>query len=90
MILIEFRKDLTSGLNILRYRNVDDSNWNVLQIDIETLNLLILNFGIISANLECGEYLCIDNPSTGKNINVKYCGADLELYYYLRYLQQPF
>ncbi len=49
MLLIEFQQDLNYGSNnILKYRNVDSDEWYYMYIDIETLNLLIENFGIVS------------------------------------------
>lgn len=48
MLLIEFEEHITDGLNILKYINVEHDNWYYLYIDIETLNLLVTNFGIIT------------------------------------------
>lgn len=96
MLLIEFEENLIYGLNILKYRNVDDDNWYYLYIDIETLNLLITNFGIISTKRKPTRNICLDNPSTSKNINVKFCGASINLkccnnsYIYLPLLEQNY
>lgn len=80
MLLIEFEEHLIDGLNILKYRNVEDNNWYYIYIDIETLNLLVTNFGIISTKRFPTQNICLDNPSTSKHINIKYCGASIELY----------
>ena len=96
MLFIEFQQNLNSGLNILRYRNVDDESWYYLYIDIETLNLLILNFGIISTCRNPTKYICCDNPSTSKTISLKYCGSEIKLCcgnkdsFYLPYLEQNY
>ena len=81
MILIEFQKELNYGFNnIVKYREVDDDNWYYLYIDIETLNLLVKNYGIISTNKFPTKSSCLDNLTTGKEIKIKYCGTDIELY----------
>jgi hypothetical protein len=80
MLLIEFEENLKYGLNILKYRNITDDNWYYLYIDIETLNLLVSNFGIISTLRMPTQYICADNPSTSKTINIKYCNAPIEFY----------
>ena len=81
MLFIEFETNLNSCYNnILKYRDIDDNNWFYLYIDIETLNLLIRNFGIISTIKIPTKYTCSDNPSTGKEINLKYCGSNIKLY----------
>ena len=69
MIFIEF--DCNFNNNIIKYKNIDDDNWYYLYINIETLNLLINNFGIIYTNC--------DNPSTSRTIDLKYCGADIKM-----------
>ena len=96
MLLIEFDFNLNYGLNILKYRNVNDSNWYYLYIDIETLNLLLINFGIICTLRLPTKAICIDNPITSKNIKIKYCGAHIELYcgnntlFYLPIMEQNY
>lgn len=80
MLLIEFEEHMIDGSNILKYRNVNENDWHYLYVDIETLNLLITNFGIISTKIFPTKKICIDNPSTSKHISIKYCGASIELY----------
>ncbi len=80
MILIEFEEDLNYESNILKYRDVEDDNWYYLYIDIETLNLLITNFGIISIKRMPTEHIYIDTPLTSKIINAKYCNAQIEMH----------
>lgn len=79
MLLIEFEENITEGLNILKYRNVKDDNWYYLYIDIETLNLLVSNFGIISTKRIPTQYICADNPLTSKNIIMKFCNAPINI-----------
>lgn len=80
MLFIEFKPDLNNGLNIIRYRNVDDHDWYYLYIDIETLNLLIRNFGIISTYKIPTKFTNCDNLTTSKNIKgINFCGIDIEL-----------
>lgn len=97
MLFIEFQTEFNYGNdNILKYRNVNDNDWYYMYIDIETLNLLVENFGIVSATQIPTIYRCIDNPSTGKEINFKYCGANIKLKcgndtpFYLPYLEQNY
>lgn len=90
MILVEI---LSVFDNIIRYKNPNDKCWNYLEMDIETLNLLINNFGIISTryipNHNPTQKICADNPATGKEITLKYNGAHIRLncgsnvYFYL-------
>ena len=80
MLLIEFNESLSDDLNILRYRNVEENKWYYLNIDIETLHLLLLNFGIYSTKIIPNKKINIDNLTTSKNIIVKYCGAKIEIY----------
>jgi hypothetical protein len=79
MLFVEFELNIKSGLNILKYRNVNDDIWYYLYIDIETLNLLITNYGIISTYKIPTKFTNCDNPSTSKIIKLKYCGADIKL-----------
>lgn len=80
MLLIEFEENLKYGLNTLKYRNVEDDNWYYLYIDIETLNLLVTNFGIISTKRLPLQHINVDSPLTSKIINIKFCDAPIELY----------
>jgi hypothetical protein len=80
MLLIEFNENLSYGLNIIKYRNAKDNIWNYLHIDIETLHLLLLNFGIFSTKIIPNKKINIDNLTTSKNIIMKYCGAPIQLY----------
>ena len=79
MLFIEFQTNIKSGNNILKYRNVDDDIWYYLYIDIETLNLLVTNYGIISTYKIPTKITNCDNPTTSKIIDLKYCGADIQL-----------
>ena len=96
MLLIEFDCDLKYELNILKYRNVDDDAWEYLYIDIETLSILLANFAIISTLRFNIDYICLDMPYTDKRIQLKYCGADIELYcgnnaaFYLPIMEQNY
>ena len=66
MLIIEFSPNIKYGSNLLKYRNIDDNKWYTLHINIETLGLLVDNFGIISNDYQ-------------KKAVIKYCGAQLEL-----------
>ena len=96
MLFIEFQMNLDCGLNILKYRNIDNDDWYYLYIDIETLNLLVNNFGIISTYKEPTKFTNCDNPSTSKNIKLKYCDVNIELkcgndtYFYVPMIEQNY
>ncbi len=96
MLFIEFETNLNSCNNILKYRNVYDNNWYYLYIDIETLNLLVTNYGIISTYKNPTKYTNCDNETTTKIIKLKYCGADINLCcgnnttFYLPYIEQNY
>jgi hypothetical protein len=96
MLFIEFETNLKSGLNILKYRNINDDTWYYLYIEIETLNLLVRNYGIISTYKIPTKITNCDNPSTSKIIKLKYSGADIELWcgnnssFYLPYIEQNY
>ena len=77
MLLIEFDYNFKYGLNIIKYRNVEDDKWYYLYIDIETLHTLVLHFGIISTYRMPTQQINVDNPFTSKKINMKFCGAGI-------------
>ena len=80
MIIFEFDTNLKEINNMVKYRNIDDDIWYYLYLNIETLNLLLFNFGIFSTlKMPTKDAYC-DNPYSGREINVKYCGADIKLY----------
>ena len=92
MLFIEFSTNLSNNDNLLKYRNIEDDTWYYMYIDIETLNLLVANYGIISSH----KSTCIDNLTTGKEIKVNYCGSNITLYcqnntpFYLPYMEQNY
>jgi hypothetical protein len=96
MLFIEFQTNINSVINIVKYRNINDDIWYYLYIDIETLNLLVTNYGIISTYKIPTKITNCDNPTTSKIINLKYCGADIQLYcgnntkFYLPYIEQNY
>ena len=96
MLFIEFETKLNSGLNILKYRNINDDIWYYLYIDIETLNLLVTNYGIISTYKIPTKFTNSDNLSTSNNIKLKYCGTDIQLLcgnktsFYLPHIEQNY
>ena len=80
MLLVDIPYYLYSGeTNIVKYRNTDDEDWYYMYMDIETINLLLQNYGIISTVQVPGIYRCCDNPTTGKIVNLNYCGAKIIL-----------
>ena len=80
MLFIEFEYNLKYELNILKYRNIEDDIWYYLYIDIhiETLNLLVTNFKIISTLRIPTQFICMDSPLTSKKINMKFCDSSIE------------
>ena len=79
MLLVEFEKNINENLFIIRYKNINTEEWYFLYIDIETLNLLLQNFGIISM-LKIPTLLCsADNPMTGPKITIKYFKAEINM-----------
>jgi hypothetical protein len=96
MLFIEFQTNLNSELNILKYRNINDDVWYYLYIDIETLNLLLLNYGIISTYKIPTILRNCDNPTTSKIVKLKYCGANIQLWcgndtsFYIPYIEQNY
>jgi hypothetical protein len=96
MLFIEFQTNINSCNNILKYRNINDDIWYYLYIDIETLNLLVTNYGIISTYKIPTKITNCDNPTTSKIIKLKYCDSDIELYcnnnntFYLPYIEQNY
>ena len=96
MLFIEFETTLNDCNNIVKYRNVDNDNWYYLYIDIETLNLLVTNYGIISTCKIPTKHTNCDNETTSKTIKLKYCGADIQLCcgnnteFYLPHIEQNY
>ena len=80
MLFIEIPQEFDYGdKNIIKYKNVNDDKWYYLYIDIETLNLLVSNYGIISCVQEIG-HRYVDSPLTGDEVYLEYCGAKIKLY----------
>jgi hypothetical protein len=96
MLLIEFAYNLQYGLNILKYRDALDHNWYYLYIDIETLHLLLINFGVLSTYRIPTQVFSLDTPLTSTKINVTFSGAPLQLYcdsnahFYLPIMEQNY
>lgn len=96
MLFIEFQTNLNSGVNIVKYRNINDDVWYYLYMDIETLHLLITNYGIISTYKIPTQPLNCDNPTTSKTVQLTYCGAGIQLYcgnktsFYLPWIEQNY
>jgi hypothetical protein len=98
ILLIEFEARWKNGLNKIRYRGVEEKTWNYLDVDIETLNLLVKHFGIISTcSMYNGQRIkCIDNLTTSTEIQMKYCDAEIKLQcknkdkFYLPILEQQY
>ena len=80
MILIEFPQKLEGNIHVMKYKTVEENDWYYMYIDIETLHLLVSNFGIISTILFPPFSCCIDHPSTGSDIKVSYNGAEVHLF----------
>ena len=79
MILVEIPENFSQGENIIKYKDVDDLDWYYLHIDIETLNLLINNFGILSTRRIPTKKIILDNATTGRECMLNYCGAKISL-----------
>ena len=45
MLIIEFDSNLKEKDNMVFYRDIKDIRWNMIKIDMKTLNLLVSNFG---------------------------------------------
>ena len=96
MLFIEFQTNINSGINILKYRHINNDNWYYLYIDVETLNLLVTKYGIMSTYKIPTKITNCDNPTTSKIIKLKYCGADIQLCcgntttFYLPYIEQNY
>ena len=96
MLFIEFQTNINSGINIVKYRNINDDIWYYLYIDIETLNLLVTNYGIISTYKIPTKNTNCDNITTSNIIKLKYGGADIQLCccnntkFYIPYIEQNY
>ncbi len=81
MLFIEIPYELLNGLNRITYRSIDEDTWQTMYIDVETLNLLLQNYGVIStAPREIGRRVSVDRPETSRNLKLEYCGAEINLY----------
>lgn len=82
MLLVEFDVNLNfeNGVCRLNYKEVNEENWHYLYVDIETLNLLLQNYGIISTIRTLGQPISIDNYTTSSQIIVKYCGCEVNMF----------
>ena len=95
MIFIEFKPEL-QPINTIRYRNVTDDEWHYMEIDIQTLSVLLYNYGVISTLRLPDRFTNCDNPSTSRTMNLKFGGADIQLYaknksdFNLALIEQPY
>lgn len=80
MIFIEIQQKWNNNMNIIKYRNISDDKWYYMYIDIETLNILLQKFGIISVVRNPTGFTNADKPTTGNEIKIKYCGAYINLF----------
>lgn len=48
MILIEFNPNFKSKQNVIKYKAIDEIKYHFLYVDLETINLLLINYGIVS------------------------------------------
>lgn len=79
MLFIEFQQNISTQTFLIKYRNVDDTNWSYLEdIDIKTLNLLLQNLGVVAIYRQ-GPLLSVP-VCTGQEIKINYCGAPITLY----------
>jgi len=79
MLIIEFERIITDTEVIyLRYRNTQDTHiqWNYMNIDFNTLNLLLSNYGVISVIRIPNKPILLDNETFGTDIKLNVCNAD--------------
>lgn len=79
MILIEFDENIGDEI-IVKYKNINDDKWYYLIMDLLTLNNLINNYGCVSTKIYNKTNINCDNPTTGKEINVKYHKANISMF----------
>jgi len=48
MILIEFNPNFKSKQNLIKYKAINEIKYHFLYVDLETINLLLINYGINS------------------------------------------
>ena len=70
MLLIEFNSNLDEDNNIVKYRNIDETEWKYLYCDI--------NYGIMIAK-QYNKITNLDNGCSLDETNIKYCEADILL-----------
>lgn len=81
MLLIEFEENIEENDFIVRYKSEKEINWSYIRMDIETLNLLTSNFGIMSTKFVpkvSTSSLTVTSPSS-KQFDVTYCGVPITL-----------
>ena len=81
MLFIEFPIELTHGnTNIVKYRNINDNSWYYMYMDVETLNLLVQNYGIVGTKRMPTGFTNADNGTTSNVIKLSYSGAAIEFH----------
>ena len=45
MLIVEFSSNVTDDNNKILYRDINDDIWNIIELDLQTLNLLVSNYG---------------------------------------------
>ena len=78
MIVLEFDIDWNCGFNRVAYKHEMDPQWNYMYVNMETLALLLHHYGVVSTkHLPGKKYVNLDNGTTGRQIQMKFCGADI-------------
>ncbi len=80
MLLVEFPMNIQQNWVVIKYRDMNDDNmWHLMEIDIETLHLLLSNFGIIGLRRMPMNKIISDNGTLSPDIKVNFCGASITM-----------
>lgn len=80
MLFIEFQHFVTNTNNLIRYKEVHSEEWYYMYVDIDTLSILVANYGIISTRKIPTKVTNCDNYSTSREIKLLYHNAPISFY----------
>ena len=82
MILIEFNPNFKSKQNLIKYKAINEIKYHFLYVDLETINLLLINYGIVSNfnshNNTIFKFSGREHEDT-RNVKIKHFGAEVNI-----------
>ena len=81
MILIEFNPNFKSKQNLIKYKAINEIKYHFLYVDLETINLLLINYGIVSKfnSYNKTSILKFSGREDIDNVKIKHFGTEVNI-----------